>query len=512
MRVFKTTYKDRKGRTKEAAAWYVEFKDHLDTPRRLPAFTSKAASEEMGRNLEKLVAYHKASGGQTDPQLTRFLEGLQRQTRDRLVKIGLLDGQRVAVGKPLADHLRDWKQALTDRNNSPKHVRISYQRVRALLDGCKCHTLADVQASRVESWLAQEPRADRLSITTSNYYLRDAKSFFRWLVDDGRGAFNPLQSLRPLNAEVEDHRERRCLLEEDFQAFLRAAAAGKVAGRLPGADRFMVYLVAGWTGFRAQELASLTPASFRLDGDAPSVVVEAGYSKHKREDVQPLREDLAGLLRDWLSGRPAGERLWPGAWWNKAAELVQADLAAARAAWIAEAADPEEGRRREETDRFAYCDAEGRFFDFHSLRGQFISTMQSAGVSLKTLQTLARHSRVETTLKHYARVQLADVRAALDALPPLPEGRPEGEPRAVRATGTEGAGVLASCLALSGRFQESPVDSGGRTKGGGAGGETREKPLNSSVFAGNQGGSEGEAPPGFEPGMADLQSAALPLG
>ena len=28
-RLFKTTYKDAKGRTREAAKWYVEFKDHL---------------------------------------------------------------------------------------------------------------------------------------------------------------------------------------------------------------------------------------------------------------------------------------------------------------------------------------------------------------------------------------------------------------------------------------------------------------------------------------------------
>jgi hypothetical protein len=67
MRVFETTYKDRNGRTKKAARWYIEFRDHLEYPRRLPAFESKAASEEMGRNLDKLVAYHKSSGGQTDP-------------------------------------------------------------------------------------------------------------------------------------------------------------------------------------------------------------------------------------------------------------------------------------------------------------------------------------------------------------------------------------------------------------------------------------------------------------
>ena len=47
MRVFKTTYKDRKGRRKEAASWYVEFHDHREYIRRLPGFLSKAASEEM---------------------------------------------------------------------------------------------------------------------------------------------------------------------------------------------------------------------------------------------------------------------------------------------------------------------------------------------------------------------------------------------------------------------------------------------------------------------------------
>ena len=67
LRVFKTTYKDRKGRAKGATAWYFEFRDHMDTVGRLPPLPSKAASEAMGRGLEKLVAYHKESGGQCDP-------------------------------------------------------------------------------------------------------------------------------------------------------------------------------------------------------------------------------------------------------------------------------------------------------------------------------------------------------------------------------------------------------------------------------------------------------------
>src|SRR5215475_148732 len=121
-RGFKTTYKDRKGKTREAGKWYVEFRDHNEQVRRLPAFTSKAASEEMGRNLVKLVDYHKASGGQTDPALSRWLATLPAQTRAKLVSIGLLDAQRVSAGKPIAEHLQDWRQVLSHRNNSAKHV------------------------------------------------------------------------------------------------------------------------------------------------------------------------------------------------------------------------------------------------------------------------------------------------------------------------------------------------------------------------------------------------------
>ncbi len=513
-RLFKTTYKDKKGKTCEASKWYVEFRDQNERVRRLPAFTSKAASEEIGRNLVKLADYHKGSGGQTDPALSKWLTTLPQQTRDKLVSIGLLDAQRVSAGKPLAEHLQDWRQALSHRNNSKKHVRISYNRVRALLDGCRFRSQADVQSSRVEAWLAQERRAGRLSITTSNYYLRDAKSFFRWLIEDNRAAQNPLQSLKPLNADVEDHRERRCLPEDDFQDFLNAAYNGKTLKRITGPDRFVLYLVAGWTGLRAQELASLLPESFCLDGTAPTVTVRAAYSKHKREDVLPLRTDLADLMRDWLQDRPAGQRLWRGAWWNKAAEMVQADLAAAKEAWVKAASEPAERQRREESERFAYQDADGRYFDFHSLRGQFISAMENAGVSLKTLQALARHSRVETTLKHYARVQLSDVRTALDALPTLPQG---DRPEILRATGTDamtgtitGRDDSAFCLALQERFQETRVDSGGKKAGSDCETFASGNPFVASISAGNNAEKEREAPPGFEPGMADLQSEAEP--
>jgi len=83
MRVFKATYKGRKGRARESAKWYVELRDANERIRRIPAFTSKAASEVCGRKLEQLVAYHHSSGGQADPALMVWLEGLPTRIRQK---------------------------------------------------------------------------------------------------------------------------------------------------------------------------------------------------------------------------------------------------------------------------------------------------------------------------------------------------------------------------------------------------------------------------------------------
>jgi integrase len=407
--------KDTRGAVRQkgkARCWYGQYRNADGKICRVPLCENKEAARQL---LAKLVL---------DAKMHRA---------------GLADPFAAHRKRPLSAHLDEFRQALQARNDSEKHVRVTQQRVKAVMDGCGFTFFADVQASRVAAWLAEERKASRLSITTTNYYLRETKSFFAWLVKDSRAPHNPLAHLPYLNAATEAHRERRILAAWEFTAMLEAACTGKPVRYLPGRARFMLYLVAVETGFRAQELASLTPASFRLDGAAPTVTVEAAYSKHKREDVQPIRPELAALLRKWIGDRPADERLWPGSWWKNAAKLVQADLAEARKTWIETAgSDALERRRREDSDSLRYTNADGRVFDFHALRGQFVSSLASAGVSLPPLRSLARHSGVKTTLKHYARVQAFDTQAALDRLPPLPTF-PAPERESLRATGTDPA-------------------------------------------------------------------------
>jgi len=200
-------------------------------------------------------------------------------------------------------------------------------------------------------------------------------------------------------------------------------------------------VVASHTGLRASELASLSPASLALDGNSPTIKVAAAYSKRRRDDVQPIRADLAELLRSWLasSGRTnVSDRLWPGTWKDSAAKMLRDDLDAAG---------------------LAYQDEAGRVFDFHALRHQFISNLAAAGVHPKVAQQLARHSSITLTMDRYTHLSVADVAGALEELPVVPSERADRRPVAGAAE------KLALILALRNDVGCRPMASGGNPEG-----------------------------------------------
>lgn len=178
MRVFKATYRDRSGQQRKSAKWYVEFKDHMETTRRLPAFKDRRATEEFGRKLERL-AVCRTSGMASDAELSRWIEGMPTDMCDRLSRIGVLDPQRAASSKPLAEHVDDFEHALRAKGNVARYVKDTVSQIRRILDGCRFIFLSDVSASRVERLLAQKRTgSEKMSIRTSNGYLQAFKSFF----------------------------------------------------------------------------------------------------------------------------------------------------------------------------------------------------------------------------------------------------------------------------------------------------------------------------------------------
>ena len=122
--------------------------------------------------------------------------------------------------------------------------------------------------------------------------------------------------------------------------------------------------------------------------------MKAGFSKHRREDTQPIRRELAELLKVFLKGKPCGQPVFGVP--EKTYKLMQADC---RAAGV------------------AYCDQEGRYADFHAWRHSFVSALAKANVGVKLAQMLARHSDPKLTLNIYSHVTLADTGAALEMVP-----------------------------------------------------------------------------------------------
>jgi integrase len=298
-------------------------------------------------------------------------------------------------------------------------VKLVTFRARQIVEGTKVAFVGDLSASRVQSFLA-DLREKEKSVQTSNHYLRAVKQFSRWLVKDRRAADDPLAHLAMLNFSTDRRHDRRPFSETELAAILHAAYTGPYVRRMSGPDRAMLYVVAGYTGLRASELANLTPESFDLDSNPPTVTVEAAYSKHRREDVLPLHLSLVHLLRPWLALKLANTPVWPGSWAKdkKAGAMLQHDLKSAG---------------------IPYVDQSGLYADFHSLRHTFITNMVKSGVSPKTAQLLARHSTIDLTMNVYTSLTVNDQASALASLPSISTlARPNAEANVLLATGTDG--------------------------------------------------------------------------
>src|SRR5262249_27614559 len=219
---------------------------------------------------------------------------------------------------------------------------------------------------------------------------------------------------------------------------------------MAGPERALLYWVAVETGLRSNELRSLTRASFDLNDAAPTVTVEAAYSKHRRQDTLPLRTELAAALKTHLALLlPTAPAFRMPADRKTAAKTYRADVEAAG---------------------IAYRDDAGRVADFHALRHTFISNLARGGIHPKLAQSLARHSTITLTMDRYPHTLIGEQADALAVLPDL--SRPAA--REQRATGTHDAApmrdtsaVLASCLARRERIREIQGGAGGLNGGPG---------------------------------------------
>lgn len=342
----------------------------------------------------------------------------------------------------LIDHLEDFRAALEQKGNGPRHVGYVVANVRAAITGLGLTTPAAVDCDRVTSWLGAECKRQGRAPETFNRSVKHLRQFGRWLVRANRAKHNPFERLATVNAAPHRTRFRRRLTDDELSRLIGAARCSKVAVHaLPGPDRARLYLLAAYTGIRRGALAKITPEAFAWDrrGQLPvSVTVSARLAKNRRSHTVPLHPDVAADLASWLMARDPGAPIFPpGRWSQRSSELVTHDLAAARAAWLDEAKSKKERERRERSDTLKRENAAGEVFDFHGFRLQFLSGLAIAGVPLTAAQQLADHSTPNLTANVYSKWG-SELAGQVAKLPRLQSGLVPGIGRDVPGRGQKG--------------------------------------------------------------------------
>ncbi len=323
----------------------------------------------------------------------RETEGMACSAEAEAAKIraGFIDpkarAHKLHEARPLAGHLDDYRQAIIAKGGSPAYASVTRNRAGRVLDLAGFRHVSDLRASKALDALAKL-RADGLGAETINHHVRAVKGFATWLWREGRARENHLAHLATKSPEADRRHRRRVLSPDEAARLIQAAERGPIIMRMTGPDRARLYSLALGTGFRASELASLTPERFDLAGEPPTATVAACYTKNGREAVQPLPPALAGRLAPWIATLPAGRLIFDLT--PRTAEMMRVDL---RAAGI------------------DYETPSGKA-DFHSLRGAYISNLVRSGASVKTCQVLARHSDPGLTIGIYAKASLHDIKGA----------------------------------------------------------------------------------------------------
>jgi len=384
----------------------------------------------------------RSCGGADKATSLRWAVTWENEARD--IREGRVDPRaddfRQHEARPIDEHVVDFEAMLLAKGDTARYATETVAYIRRVVNLVKASRISDLTADSVRKAIATVRDSGR-SLRTCNAMLTGAKTFTGWLASDRRSRHDDLKALKRFNVATDRRRIRRDLEDDELVRLIDAAESGQRAFGLSGPERAMAYRIAAGTGFRRGEIRSLTPQSFDLAGDEPTISVMAGYSKHRRDDRQPIDLDLAAVLKTWLVDKPKGVRLF--ALSTQTAEMLRHDLGRARAKWLREEKNPQNRRERRKSDFLAVVDDGGRVFDFHSLRHHYISKVVSSGASVKTCQELARHSTPTLTIGLYSHVRLHDLRAAV---PKVPGTKKETDPQAaiLRATGTcDGRAALA---------------------------------------------------------------------
>ena len=420
MRIYRETYNDRNGQKQTAIRWYIDFTDHLNRRHKLPAFTDKRQSEALCRQIEALIASKSGTG--LSVELQKWVNTLPTTLLKNLAKWGLLDNCRIEGGKPLKEHIEDWRTSLLNSGVCEQYVGQVYGAVKEHFQECGFNYFNDISASKLQNQIASLKRrvgrkvCGEATATTKNYHIRYCKQFCKWIYQDGRASQNPLEHIKKF---ADTGGKKRAAFEpEELRGLLTYTKASKKIYGLSGYQRFILYRFASETGFRTAEIQALKVKDFDFVNGI--VTLSGEHTKNSKDAAIPLKNETAAILKEYFSGKMSNVQAFKLPYVGNLAAMIRKDLKAAEIT-----IDP---------DRGSVC--------FYSTRHSFGSMLAASGVHPKTAQELMRHSDINLTMSRYTHSYRGATAAAVNTLPDLGK-LPESQNQI--KTGTDSNSVSAAC-------------------------------------------------------------------
>ncbi len=326
------------------------------------------------------------------------LRRAEEYVEKRVVELTIESNPSLKADYPLKTLLGDYERFLTTESSSADHQGIVISRCTRIIAECGFDTIYDVTELKIREWIAKQQRKRKkpMGAQTASHYKVQFKSFLNFLSNHYKIS-NPVADMKTKpRGDIATTFVRRALDDQEFAILVgNAEQSERTRYCLDGQQRALLYKAARYTGFRASELAALTPASCRLD-DNPEIQIVCTVSKRRRYDRAFLTPDLTVALRDHIAEYEVGRNdpIWPrGCWSERSNEVMKTDLEG-EAGIVVE--DSEEGRA-----------------SFHSLRHSFVSEVASR-TSVANALTICRLSSPSLLMGRYFHPDEDRLRAVIE--------------------------------------------------------------------------------------------------
>lgn len=368
--------------------YFIEWFDHTGTRRRKSSGTSdKQAAQRIANKWESDVAL-----------------------RRELVIDPAIEDQNKIVSIPLSKLLDAYGSAMASKSKQG-HI----DDTRIAIEKFGFETLKHITADKVNKYAADLRKAGRAARTIASH-LQSIKGFTRWAVKNGKLASDPLATVSKPSVDDDRRFVRRFLSHEEWRWLDSTTRQSPESYGMAGIDRALLYATAIQTVLRSSELRSLTRGKLNITDAVPFVVVKPGGTKNKKLARQYIQPELAIELQNLVGRKLAGASVFLMPKEHDVADMLRADMASARLAWLETFREPQERIERDASDFLRSIDSEGERLDFHSLRHTCASWLIRSGADIKTVKTIMRHSDIRLTMDRYGHLFPGSEAAAVERM------------------------------------------------------------------------------------------------